>query len=142
MKKIFKILSLLLLLFLVGCSVEPSSESNTKKQAVNYQSLSRHDRRDVSFQFHKSKTTYNYAVNMTVKNNSSRDIRFYLTKFAILNSNNPDVKVDSDSKKIIVVEPNSEVTVRNLFEHVSSALFNGPSGYYYLNSNYLLANLK
>lgn len=143
MKKIAKVLSLLLLFVLVGCSASKiSEESNAKLQAVNYLKLSKRKREEVYFKFRKSKSAYNYAVNMTITNKSDKDVRFYLGKFIILNADDPDLEISSSSNKAVVVEPNSRVTVHHLFEHISQVIFNGPSGYYYLNSNHLLANLK
>lgn len=142
LKKIMSILALFLLLILVGCSQTAVEDSNIKKQAVNYQNLSKVERRKVYFKFHRSLNMRNYDINMSIKNESNRDVRFNLTKFFIENSDDSDLEISSHLNKIIVVEPHSEVTVKNLFEHISKVIFDGPNGYYYLNNNHLLANLK
>jgi len=143
MKKTAGILSIFLLLFLAGCSTSKTpEESNTKEQAVNYQSLPKREKRDIYFKFHKSKSKSDYAVSMTVKNDSKKDVRFYLTKFMIMNSYDSDLEISSGLHKVIVVEPNSKVTVNNLFDHISHMIFDDSSGYYYLDNNHLLANAK
>jgi len=94
-----------------GCGIHRKAKSSaTNIKTEYYQDLSKHDRQNNNFKFKAiedestSGDQTNYLVDMTIKNNSRKNIKFDLSKFVMLNPYDSNTKVTSNKKKVITVK--------------------------------------
>ncbi|WP_125567927.1 hypothetical protein [Companilactobacillus insicii] len=147
-KKLWGVLiALTVFLFIAGCGNQKKNSTKTTKpderiQAVNYQSLTKEEKKNIEFKFKTAEDSYDYAIDMTIKNRSDKDVRFHLTDFMMLDRNNPDFQINSSLKRVITIKSGDETTVDKLFEHIPQTILEGTGSYYYLNNNYRLGYLR
>lgn len=147
-KKLWGLLvAMLAFLFIAGCGAEKKATAKTAKpeesiQTVNYQTLTKDEKKDVEFKFKTTNDSYGYAVDMIVKNDTDKNVKFSLSRFMMMDPKDPDFQINSSLKKEITLKSEDEIKVDKLFENLSKSDFERSGSYYYLSKNYRLAYLK
>lgn len=153
-KKGIFVVAFCLILFLSGCSSNPSSSSSEQgsdasevSKAGFYQDLSKADRKDLSFSFkeHQDETQDNssskvYMISMTVKNKGNKTVKFDKAKFLIFSDE--DSKVQSALSGSVSLKPHKSVKVNQIFEQVPEDILTGDARFVYLNSDYVLGKVS
>ncbi|WP_125591299.1 hypothetical protein [Companilactobacillus jidongensis] len=147
-KKLWGVLvAMLAFLFIAGCGVQKKASAKTAKpeeriQTINYQSLTKDEKKDIEFKFKATNDSYGYAIDMIVKNDTDKNVKFNLSSFMMMDSKDPDFQINSSLKKKITLKSEDEIKVDKLFENLSKSDLERSGSYYYLNKNYRLAYLK
>lgn len=139
----------MLMILATACSNQTkktATKSDTEQeQTTYYQDLSKSDRENLDFTFKAveddstSSSDTSYIIDMTMKNNSTKDIKLILSKFFMLNPYDEDAKVTSSKKDTVTLKAGQKKTVKQIFENVSKDVIDGQGAYYYLNKSYRLA---
>ncbi|MCH4009413.1 hypothetical protein [Companilactobacillus sp.] len=145
MKKSIILMGIISAMLLAGCSSN-SSSSNSANDPANvsgstsnaYQKLSQQDKKQVKFSFKLTQEDKNkYSVNMTVKNNSSKNISLKYADFSLIRG---DETIKSDKKGTTTLSHGQAITINQLFTKVSTTtLSNGQVKIQYLNSDNIVA---
>lgn len=145
MKKSIILMGIISAMLLTGCSSN-SSSSNSANDPANvsgstsnaYQKLSQQDKKHVKFSFKLTQEDKNkYSVNMTVKNNSSKNISLKYADFSLIRG---DETIKSDKKGTTTLSHGQAITINQLFTKVSTTtLSNGQVKIQYLNSDNIVA---
>ncbi|WP_125769109.1 hypothetical protein [Companilactobacillus furfuricola] len=134
MKKTLLALTAASVLVLTGCGTNNSSsnssnssqQSSTQKQdtVVEYQDLSKSDKKLVKFDLSTSKDNddTDYDVSMTIKNNTKKAISFDPMQFNLLVAGVQTATSDEDDK--VTVKAGQQATIDELFEDVTADTLN------------------
>ena len=78
-KKLWGLLvAMLAFLFIAGCGAEKKATAKTAKpeesiQTVNYQALTKDEKKNIEFKFKATNDSYGYAIDMVVKNDQKTE---------------------------------------------------------------------
>lgn len=147
MKKGVVLFGLLSLLLLGGCSAfggsgqkahSDSGSAVSDRSAVDYQKLSKADKRKVKFDFRAVSSRSDYDITVKIKNEAARPVRFDFAEFKIYSAIDRDIK--SDRHDSLVVKPHEVCEVRRLFTGINKSTLNDPTNYFvYIDQHYKLS---
>ncbi|WP_125712258.1 hypothetical protein [Companilactobacillus kedongensis] len=142
MKKrgIFLLGIIALLLVITGCASQSKQSAPISKiETKQYDKLSKSDRDNIQFTFKRHEGTIEGQgqIDLTIKNQSNKNIKFDLEDFKYLGAD----RLKSDKSGIKTIKLNKKVTIKGIFKDIDETVFNDPGLFCYKSTDFKLAYL-